>query len=87
MARKISLTEDRNPDGDVRYTPNIASRTCNLRAQYPCHIRGDNPGETEMKMTKLRLVSFGSAKALTRDGMGEVFIELDIQNGKYPTAG
>lgn len=40
-----------------------------------------------MKTTKLRLVTFGSAKALTRDGMGEVFIELDVQNGKYPTAG
>lgn len=80
MARKISPPEDPNPDGDVRYTPNIASRPCNLRAQYPCHIRGDNPGETEMKTTKLRLINFGSAKALTRDNIqGD-----DTEMGVFP---
>lgn len=40
-----------------------------------------------MSTFKLRLVSFGSAKALTRDGMGEEFLEVQIRNGLYPTAG
>lgn len=40
-----------------------------------------------MKTTTLCLVSFGSAKALTRDGQGAEFLELMIVNGKYPTAG
>ena len=31
-----------------------------------------------MKTTKLRLVRFGSAKALTRDGLGTVFEEAGI---------
>jgi len=39
-----------------------------------------NQGETEMKTTKLRLVSFGSAKALTRDNIqGE-----DTEMGVFP---
>lgn len=39
-----------------------------------------NQGETGMKTTKLRLVSFGSAKALTRDNIqGE-----DTEMGVFP---
>lgn len=40
-----------------------------------------------MKTTKPRLVSFGSAKALTRDGLGAQFIEGAVRNGMYPTGG
>jgi len=40
-----------------------------------------------MKTIKLRLVRFGSAKTLTRDGGGLQFLEANIRNGKYPTAG
>ena len=40
-----------------------------------------------MKTTKLRLVSFGSAKTLTRDGAGVQYLEMNIRNGKFPTAG
>lgn len=37
--------------------------------------------------TTLRLISFGSAHALTRDGAGVEHLELNIRNGKYPTEG
>ncbi|CAN5139330.1 MAG: hypothetical protein ACT6R7_09770 [Brevundimonas aurantiaca] len=40
-----------------------------------------------MKTTKLRIVRFGSAKALTRDGMGNIFEEAGVKNGQYPTEG
>ncbi|CAM2831989.1 hypothetical protein [Brevundimonas diminuta] len=40
-----------------------------------------------MNTFKLRLVSFGSAKALTRDGMGEEFIEGLVRDSLYPPAG
>lgn len=86
MARKISPPEGPNPDGDVRYTPNIASRPYNLRAQLSRHISGDNPGETEMKTTKLRLVTFGSAKALTRDLTGGLYMEINAFDSSKPVA-
>lgn len=40
-----------------------------------------------MPTTKLRLVSFGSAKALTRDGLGVMFEEAGVRIGLYPTEG
>lgn len=40
-----------------------------------------------MKTTTLHLVSFGSARALTKDGLGTEFLEVMIQNGKYPALG
>ncbi len=40
-----------------------------------------------MTTFKLRLVGFGGAKALTRDGMGERFIETDVYDSLYPPAG
>ena len=40
-----------------------------------------------MKTTKLRIVRFGSATALTRDGMGNIFEEAGVKNGQYPTEG
>ncbi|MDP3656948.1 MAG: hypothetical protein Q8R45_08300 [Brevundimonas sp.] len=40
-----------------------------------------------MTTTKLNLVSFGCARALTRDGAGVEHLELNIRNGKYPVAG
>ncbi|MFW2345727.1 MAG: hypothetical protein ACN4EU_10520 [Brevundimonas mediterranea] len=40
-----------------------------------------------MKTTTLRLVSFGSARALTRDGMGTEFNEVKIADSLYPPAG
>ncbi|MET3836177.1 hypothetical protein ABIB58_001518 [Brevundimonas sp. UYEF29] len=40
-----------------------------------------------MKTITLRLVSFGSAKALTRDGMGALFEEAGVKNGIRPTEG
>lgn len=46
-----------------------------------------NQGVTEMTKLKLRLVSFGSAKALTRDGLGIQFMEGAVRNGLYPTGG
>lgn len=35
----------------------------------------------------LRIVSLGSARTLTRDGLGAEFIEGQVRNGMYPTAG
>jgi hypothetical protein len=49
-----------------------------LRAHWLRHIRGDKPEETEMKTHKLRLVSFGSAKALTRDTLPGPFLEMNV---------
>jgi hypothetical protein len=40
-----------------------------------------------MKTIKLTLVSFGAARALTRDGLGAEFIEGTVRNGQYPTEG
>lgn len=40
-----------------------------------------------MKTTKLRLVSFGSAKALTRDGLGVQFMEGTAKISLYPNGG
>ena len=40
-----------------------------------------------MKTTALKRVSFGSAKALTRDGLGIQFMEGAVRNGLYPTGG
>lgn len=40
-----------------------------------------------MTTTKLRLISFGSAKALTRDGAGVEYLEMNIRNSKFPTLG
>ena len=40
-----------------------------------------------MKTTKLRIARFGSAKALTRDGMGNIFEEAGVKNGQSPTEG
>ena len=40
-----------------------------------------------MKTTVLKLVSFGSAKALTRDGMGTRYNEVHIADSLWPAAG
>ncbi|MBB5740793.1 MULTISPECIES: hypothetical protein [Brevundimonas] len=40
-----------------------------------------------MKTPKLRLVSFGSAMALTRDGLGTMFEEAGVKIGRYPSEG
>lgn len=40
-----------------------------------------------MTTSKLRLVSFGSAKSLTRDGMGLIYEEGGVKNGRFPTEG
>lgn len=40
-----------------------------------------------METSKLRLVSFGSAKALTRDGLGTMFEEAGVKIGRYPSEG
>jgi len=37
--------------------------------------------------TQLRLVSFGAARALTRDLLGENFIETNVYDSLYPPAG
>ena len=40
-----------------------------------------------MKNLKLRLVSFGSAKTLTRDGIPGDYNEVHIADSLYPPAG
>lgn len=89
--RRTAGKEDRNSEpgnpNPFKYTPDIALQPADLRAHWLRHIRGDQPKETEMKTTKLRLVRFGSAKALTRDGLGTVFEEAGIKNGLRPTEG
>ncbi|MEH6664497.1 MAG: hypothetical protein V7678_06570 [Brevundimonas sp.] len=40
-----------------------------------------------MKTIKLTLVSFGAARALTRDGLGAEFNEVRINDSLYPPAG
>jgi hypothetical protein len=40
-----------------------------------------------MKTTKLRLVSFGSAKALTRDLIGGEFTEVNMNDSREQPAG
>lgn len=40
-----------------------------------------------MTTPTLRIVSFGSALALTRDGLGIQFMEGAVRNGLYPTGG
>lgn len=37
--------------------------------------------------TKFRLVRFGSARALTRDGLGVQFYEMNIRNSQWPACG
>ena len=40
-----------------------------------------------MKKTTLRLVTFGNAKTLTRDGLGTMFGEAGVKIGRYPSEG
>jgi|GEM_PF-1734993 len=40
-----------------------------------------------MTTAQLRLIPLGAARTLTRDGAGVEYLELNIRNGKYPTAG
>lgn len=40
-----------------------------------------------MKTIKLRLVGFGSARALTRDGLIGEFTEKDVRDSLYPPMG
>jgi len=48
------------------------------------HIRGDQPGETEMKTTTLRLVSFGSARGLTMQDIDGDYLEFTEQPSRVP---
>lgn len=47
---------------------------------------GEPYEETEMKTLFLH-ISFGSAKALTRDGMGTRYNEVHIADSLWPAAG
>ncbi|MDP3656949.1 MAG: hypothetical protein Q8R45_08305 [Brevundimonas sp.] len=40
-----------------------------------------------MTTTGLELVSLGAARALTRDGGGTEYLEMNIRNGKFPSLG
>ncbi|MFS0739827.1 hypothetical protein ABC365_04335 [Brevundimonas sp. 3P9-tot-E] len=40
-----------------------------------------------MTTLKLRLVSFGRATILTRDGLGTMFEEAGVKIGRYPSEG
>lgn len=40
-----------------------------------------------MTTPRLRLVRLGRARALTRDGAGHEYLEMNIRNGKFPTDG
>lgn len=40
-----------------------------------------------MRTSKLRLVAFGSAKALTRDMIGGLHTEVQIYDSLFPAAG
>ena len=40
-----------------------------------------------MKTTLLRRVTFGAAKALTRDGIGVQYTEVRLFDSEYPPAG
>jgi hypothetical protein len=68
----------------AEYTPDIAFLQATPRAHWVCHTRGDQPKETVMTTPKLRLVSFGSAKALTQDGEIGPYFELLIVQSRTP---
>lgn len=38
-------------------------------------------------MTTLRLIRLGGASALTRDGAGVEYLEMNIRNSKFPILG
>ena len=40
-----------------------------------------------MTTPRLRLVSLGAARVLTRDGAGFEHLEMNVRNGKWPSLG
>ncbi len=56
-------------------------------ALFAGHLRGDNQGREKMKTSKLRLVGFGRARVLTRDGLIGEFTEKEVRDSLYPPMG
>lgn len=78
---------DPSPAADAEYTSDIAFLPVHPSAHFPGRIRAAINWERVMNTFKLQRLNFGSAKALTRDGLIGDFTEEEVRDSLYPPMG